>query len=101
MIRLLIAADVIMAAVFAWKFQQLPEQIPLFYSHPWGEPQIADYWYIVILPILMHTIILLNSYIVKKYLSEDNLFKKTFKIMNIFFIIIFTSIFLKIIFLVT
>ncbi len=101
MIKLLIGADVLMAAVFAWKFQSLPEQIPLLYSRPWGEPQIVEYWYIALLPILMHIFYFLNNLIVKKFFATEELLQKEFKVMNVFFIIAFTALFLKIIFLVT
>lgn len=101
MIKLLIGADILMAAIFAWKFQSLPEQIPLLYSRPWGEPQITDFWYIALLPVLMHIFFFLNNFLAKKYFASEELFQKLFNAMNIFFILAFTGLFLKIIFLVT
>ncbi len=101
MIFLLLGADVILAGVFAWKFMTLPEQIPLFYSRPWGEPQIVDYWYILMIPILMHLFFFLNMYLSKRYFKNEQFLQQLFRIANICIVIGLSSIFLKIIFLVT
>ncbi len=99
--KLLIAADILMTGIFAWRFQYMPKQIPLLYSRPWGDPQLVEFWYIALLPILMHIFYLFNAYIIKKFFHSEELFQKLFNIVNIFVIITFTGIFLKIIFLVT
>ena len=99
--KLLIGADILMAAVFAWRYIFLPEQIPLLYSRPWGESQIVDFYYIILLPILMHAFFFFNSAISKKYFSSEEIFLKLFRFANIFIIIVFTGIFLKILLLVT
>jgi len=31
----------LMLAIFFWRFNLLPKQIPLFYSKSWGEGQLA------------------------------------------------------------
>ena len=85
--KLLIGADILMAAIFAWRYMYLPEQIPLLYSRSWGEPQIVDYWYIALIPILMHVFYLLNSYIAQKYFTPTGLFRKLFRVANIFLIV--------------
>lgn len=99
--KLLIGADILMVAVFAWKFNSFPQQIPLLYSRPWGEPQIVEFWYIALLPILMHSIFFFNIFIAKKYFKTEEIFQKLFMAANIFTIVGFTGIVLKIIFLVT
>jgi hypothetical protein len=99
--KLLIGADILMAAIFAWRFQYMPDQIPLLYSRPWGDPQLVEYWYIALLPILMHIFYFFNAFIIKKFFHSEELFQQLFNILNIFVIIAFTGIFLKIIFLVT
>ena len=43
------------------KFNNLPPQIPLYYSQPWGEAQIVPVSYIFILPMLSVVILLLNN----------------------------------------
>jgi hypothetical protein len=98
---MLLLADVLLVGVFALKFMAMPEQLPLFYSRPWGEPQIVDYWYIILIPILMHVFFFLNMYLSKRYLKNETFLRQLFRIANICIIIAFSSIFLKIIFLVT
>lgn len=101
MIKLLIGADILMAGVFAWAFRSLPEQLPIFYSKPWGESQIADKWYIFLLPFLMHIVFFVNGAVSKKFFSDAPAIRKLMNYANAFFILGFTGVFLKILFLVT
>lgn len=101
MIKVLIAADVVMAAAFAWAYRTLPEQIPIFYSKPWGESQIADVWYIFLLPIILHGAYFVNSSFAHRYLKEEETLVKLVEYTNLFFIIGFTGVYLKILFLVS
>jgi len=101
MIKVLIGADLVIAAAFAFAYRTLPEQIPIFYSKPWGESQIADTWYIFLLPIVLHTLYFLNKLFVQKFFPEDQVVKKIMTYANLFFIVSFTGVFLKIIFLVS
>lgn len=99
--KLLIGADVLMLGLFALKFNVFPQQIPLLYSRPWGEPQIVEFWYIMLIPVLMHLFYFFNLFIAKKYFHSEELFQKLFMAANISIIVAFTGVFLKIIFLVT
>lgn len=101
MLKLLIGADVVMAALFLWKFRYLPEQIPLFYSRPWGEAQIADYWYIALIPILMHIFYVLNGLLCRRFFPNQHIPQKIFTISTGIAIVLFTAIFIRIIVLVT
>ena len=101
MLKLLIVSDVLLLAALIWLFPFLPEQIPLFYSLPWGEAQIADFWYILLLPIFMNLMCVGNSLIAKRYFSSEKVFQNLFRIVNIVIIVGFTGIFLKILLLVT
>ena len=44
---ILLSLNIIISAVFWW---QLPNQIPLFYSLPYGEPQLASREWFLLLP---------------------------------------------------
>jgi len=101
MISLLIVAVVIMISLFAVKYSMLPPQIPLFYTRPWGEEQLADIWMIFMLPFLMTIFFLFNNYVSNRFFKDNELIKKIFSIVNIFIIITFTLIFTKIIFLIS
>ena len=97
----LIISNLLMVGVFAWKYSTLPPQIPLFYSLPWGEDQLGELWMIICLPLLMNLSVLLNNFIIKKYFMEQPIIKKILEYLNIFLIIAFVAVFLKIIFLVS
>jgi hypothetical protein len=101
LVKLLFGADAIMLLFFGLAFQLLPKQIPLYYSASWGEDQIADLWHIVIIPIILHLIFIINKFISTKIPKEQTVLIKVVEYATIFFIVIFTSVFLKIIFLVT
>lgn len=60
----------IFSLLFFWR--KLPPQIPLFYSHPWGEDQLGQPVFLWILPggaILTF----LGSLIVGKFLTQEKL----------------------------
>ncbi|CAN5238632.1 hypothetical protein BH09PAT2_BH09PAT2_03860 [soil metagenome] len=101
MLKILLGVDFVMAALFAWKFQYFPEQIPLFYSRPWGEPQIVDYWYIALLPVLMHIFYFINILLCKKIFPNQKIPQKIFTISTLIGIGLFSVIFIRIVLLVT
>ncbi|MDA1316460.1 MAG: hypothetical protein O3B87_00370 [bacterium] len=101
MIRFLIAGDVVMAAVTAWKFKMLPSEVPLFYYKPWGEEQVADIWFILLIPILIHLMYFSNIYLSKKLAKDEPVIQKLFLVANSIVIFGLTSIFVRIILLIT
>lgn len=96
-----IAALLVMAATFAWRFTKLPPQIPLFYSKPQGDDQIADFWMIAVLPIILVLFFTINMVIYKRLFSGDKTIRKIIEGLNIVESIIITLIFIKILFTVT
>jgi len=101
MLKFLALANVLQVALLIWKYQILPKQIPLFYSKPWGEGQIADMWYILLLPIFMNLTFFTNRHIAIKFFSQNKFFKSIFMIANGILIVGYTGIFLKILFLIS
>ena len=101
MLKLLIGADIVMIGTFLLRFPRLPPQIPLYYSKFWGESQLADLWMIFILPIFMNSLYFINGKILNKFYSTNELIKNIFYYFNIFIIVSFTLIFIKIIFMVS
>ena len=97
----LIAANLVMALVIAFRFNNLPPQIPLFYSKPAGEDQLADTWFILILPLIMNLLFFLNKYLSQRYFKDDLLIHKIFYYLNLFLLVSFTLIFTKIVFTIT
>lgn len=51
----------IQAGLIILSSAQLPPQVPLFYSLPWGKAQLAPFQYLFLLPILSLACILLNT----------------------------------------
>ena len=50
--------------------KNLPPQIPLFYSLPWGEEQLAPSIALLLLPLGIFLIALLNSFLIMASLSK-------------------------------
>jgi len=90
-----------MVSVLIYKFGTLPPQIPLFYSKPPGEDQLADTWMILLLPLLMNFLFFFNNFFYRRYFKENILAKKILYYLNLLISISFTIIFAKIIFVVT
>lgn len=97
----LIAANIVMISILALKFNYLPPQLPLFYSKPAGEEQLADTWSILILPLFMNLLFFLNNFVYRRYFKDNILVQKIFYFLNLFLIAGFTLIFAKIIFVIT
>ena len=97
----LLAGNVIMALVFLLKLGSMPPQLPLFYSMVWGEEQLVDTWMILILPLLMNGLVFLNNFIVQRYFYDNDFIKQFTRYFNIFLIVCFSLIFVRIILLVS
>ena len=98
MVFFLIAANIVMVGSFVLKYGSIPEQIPMFYSKPWGEDQLGESWMIFLIPVLLIMFVLVNVYIKKKFTSDNEFIGKILEYVNITLIISFTAIFLKILF---
>lgn len=101
MFYLLIGCDLLTIGISIWKFSTLPPNLPLFYSRPWGEDQLVDWWMIFLLPLIMNGFFFLNFFIYKKFFKENLFIRKILDYFNIFLIISLTLVFIKIIFLVS
>lgn len=101
MIFALIIANILMISSFVLRFSTLPPEIPLLYSKQWGEDQLIDVWFIFLLPILLNLLFFINNFLYRKFFLNNLLIKKIIHYLNLFFIIVITSIFIRIIFLVT
>lgn len=56
-------------ALLLFKFNNLPEQVPLYYSLPWGESQLASVSALFLLPTLSIVIMLLNNLLAALFLN--------------------------------
>jgi len=63
-------------AVLFVKFNNLPPKIPLYFSQPWGEPELVSVSHIFILPILSVVILLLNNFLAVFFLKSIQLLSR-------------------------
>jgi len=70
-------------AILFVKFNNLPPQIPLYYSRPWGEQQLAPVSSIFILPVLSIIIMLLNNFLAVFFLKSIQLFSRVLVIVSL------------------
>lgn len=101
MIFYLIIANLVMVIIFFFKLGKLPPEIPLFYSRTAGDAQIADWWMIFLLPLLMNLLFYANSFVYKRFFLGNEFVEKIIYYFKLLLISAFTLIFVKIIFLVT
>lgn len=99
--KALVISHLILFSVFLWRFNRLPPQIPLFYSRQEGEEQLADWWYIFLIPLMMLVFFFLNEYIKTRFFKDKELVIKLINYVNIILIVCLTLVFIKIIFLIT
>jgi len=87
--------------VIALKWRALPPQIPLFYSRPWGEDQLAGKEMIFLIPVASFGISLINEILARVFLKKLDLFFEKISFYSSFLVSILACIsLLKIIFLV-
>ncbi|HLL60269.1 MAG TPA: hypothetical protein VK338_01000 [Candidatus Nitrosocosmicus sp.] len=98
---LLLISVTVMFGSFLLKINNLPPQIPLFYSRGDGEEQMADTFWIFLLPIISLLLVTTNHILRKRYFAGVFLIERIVYYTNITIIIVTTVIFLKILLLVT
>ena len=52
---------ILQISVLIWRFTNLPSQVPLYYSLPWGETQLASASALFLLPTFSLVILLINN----------------------------------------
>lgn len=58
------------------KFSSLPPQIPLYYSQPWGEAQLAATSSIIILPVASVLVLIANNILAVFFLNSVQLLSR-------------------------
>lgn len=75
----------------------LPERLPLFYSLPWGDKQLATHQQFLIIPLTIAIVTLINLIISWQLHPSQALFKKALLISSIVLCLIMTIMFVKVI----
>lgn len=68
-----------------YKFNILPAQIPLYYSQPWGEPQLASASALFLLPTFSIIIVLINNLLATFFLHNVQLLSRLLVIFSLLF----------------
>jgi len=71
--------------IFIIKFNNLPQQIPLYYSLPWGQDQLATTASLFLLPTFSIIVLLLNNLIATFFFKTIPLFSRLLIIFSLIF----------------
>jgi len=71
--------------VLVIKFNYLPQQVPLYYSLPWGEGQLAATASLFLLPTFSIIVLLLNNLIATFFFKTIPLFSRLLTIFSLVF----------------
>lgn len=91
--------SLVLAVIILALFKALPEKLPLFYSLPWGEGQLATRNQFLIIPASIALITLLNFVVSWQLHPAQFFFKKALLSSSIIISLILAVAFIKIIFL--
>ncbi|MDD2225330.1 MAG: hypothetical protein PHP97_04210 [Candidatus Shapirobacteria bacterium] len=72
-------------AILFFKFNELPQQVPLYYSLPWGEEQLASAASLFLLPTFSIVILLINNLIATFFFKSIPLFSRLLVIFSLIF----------------
>ena len=60
----------------AWKFIQLPPQVPLYYSLPWGQSQLTNASYLFLLPTISIVILFIDNLFAVSFFKNQPLLSR-------------------------
>ena len=66
----------IQIGLLAWKFTQLPSQIPLYYSLPWGDSQLANASYLFLLPTISIVALFIDNLFAVSFFKNQTLLSR-------------------------
>lgn len=85
LLRFNILIIVIQLGFLFYKFNQLPQEVPLFYSLPFGEDQLASTSQLFFIPIFSITIGLINTVISSIFLDNKTLLSRLLIIFSLIY----------------
>lgn len=93
----ILALSFSIAAVIITTFKFLPPRLPLFYSLPWGEAQLATHQQFLIIPASISAVTLLNLIIAWQLHPSQSFFKKALLLSSVAVSLILTTAFIKVV----
>lgn len=97
----LIGANIVMVIAYLLRSSSIPPQIPLFYVHQSGEDQLGEWWMIFLLPIFLDVFYLFNKFMLRRFFPHNKFVNRVVYYFNLFLIVTFTIIFIRIILLIS
>ncbi|HEX8923171.1 MAG TPA: hypothetical protein VF828_00370 [Patescibacteria group bacterium] len=99
--RWILLLIILQLAVIFFKFNDLPPQVPLYYSLPWGEKELANSASLFMLPVYSIIVFLVDSSLAAALLNKSVLFSRLLLISSLVFSLLSCITLFKIIFLVS
>jgi len=87
--------------ILFFKFNDLPQQVPLYYSLPWGEGQLASATSLFLLPTFSIVVLLINNLIATFFFKSISLFSRLLVIFSLIFSLLSTISLTRIILLIS
>lgn len=89
---------IILSLSILFFFRFLPNKLPLFYSLPWGERQLATLPQLLTIPTITILITLINLIVAKQLHSSQSFLKMVLNLASFITTVILTITFIKIVF---
>jgi len=99
-IKFSVVIIVVQLATILLFYKNIPPQIPLFYSRPWGAEQLANKFNLFILPGTLFGLLITNLILTVLFLTKEKLLVKIFMATNILVSLLLGITFFKIFLLV-
>ncbi len=93
----ILALSLSIALIIITTFKFLPPRLPLFYSLPWGEMQLATHQQFLSLPASISIVTLLNLLVAWQLHPSQSFFKKALLLTSVTASLILTITFIKVI----
>lgn len=87
--------------ILSFKFSGLPQQVPLYYSLPWGEDQLTSITSLFLLPTFSIVVLLINNLIANFFFKHIPLFSRLLVIFSLIFSLLATISLIRIILLIS
>ncbi|MFA5025130.1 MAG: hypothetical protein WC503_01290 [Candidatus Shapirobacteria bacterium] len=91
LLRLCVVLLIAQIVLIIWFYNQLPPEIPLYFSRPWGESWLAPSSMIFILPLLS-LIVLLTNYFLAIFYHQRKLLLAQLLVIFAFIISLFSTV---------
>src|SRR3989344_3726551 len=72
-LRLAIGFMLVELILLSWQWHRLPPQVPLYYSRPWGEMQLAPPWALFFLPGLSAAVLVVDVFLGGRVFESEKL----------------------------